>query len=475
MVRTLLLAALLASGAVSADSLRAQLDKPVAALGEPVSLTLVATGLSLDTLDITPLTRQFDVFARTLSRGTDNETLVLTLYPRAVGSLRVPSLQIESSRTAALNVTILDGSETVPQVSAHWALEPAAPRVNQPARLRLSICDDDSLQWNRLPIPTASGRLVRALGEEMGVGTRGEVRCTLHHYDWSLIATQSGNFALEVPMLDATRFGLRLRYPGPAFSYQVQSLPAWLPAHVPPVKPQIVQASLPQTWPLNRPLSWRFQITGGYSAEGLKALLDLQLRESAELGFYPPLITRSALDDIASPLTRFEVTVYAQPRQRGTLQLPGLRLPWYDTERGQMMGIELKADSLKIVDPHRTLFGQIARGVAGVLLLAGGLWQLRRMLRWRRARRRGLQRIAASQSVERLGRAVREFSLLEKPPASSLGEWVQQLHQEVREVDVADAVAQLEQQQFGLAKRSLGELQQAFLVALKRVRPKSLK
>lgn len=475
MVKPILFAAWLASSAAGAASLRAAVEPSTVALGEPLSLTLTATGVSLDRLDITPLTRQFDVSSRTLSRGTNSETLVLTLYPRAVGSIVIPSLQLENSRTPELKLTIQDGSETVPQVSAHWVLTPAKPWVNQPVRLRLSICDDDSLQWSRPPLPGANGRLLRALGGTTDEGMRGTEKCTLHQYDWSLIATQSGSFALDAPMLTATRFGQRLRFPAPTLTYQVQPLPAWLPDHVPPVKPQIVQDALPQTWPQNRPLSWRFRVTGGYSVDGLKAVLDLQLHDTAAFRFYPPTITRAAVDDTTSPLTHFDVTVYAQPHQRGALQLPTVRLPWYDTAHGRMGDVALRADRVIIDDPRWTLVGWVASGVAGAILLAAAFWQVRRMVCWRRARRRGLKRIAEAQSIETLARAVRQFSLSDTPAAASLGDWMRQLQRDARGCEVGAVVAQLEQQQFGHAAPNLADVRLAFVTALKRVRPLSLK
>lgn len=474
MVKTLLFMALLANGLAHAAALTAQLDKPAIALGEPVSLTLQANGLSLDALDITPLAAHFDVFARTLSRGADSETLVLTLYPRGAGALSIPPLQLQALRTAALALKVVDGSETVPRVTASWSLAPAAPRVNQPARLTLALCDDGSLQWQRPRLPTASGRLVRALGEEEGAGTRADEACTLHQFHWSLIATQSGAASLDVPMLDATRFGQRLRFPGPAVSYLAQALPAWLPRHTPPVAPQVLTEPLPPRWPLNRPLSWRFQVTGGYSAEDLKALLELQLRESPELGIYPPLIEAVTLDDPASPLSRHDVILYFQPRKSGPLSLPVLRLPWYDIARGQLASTELKAKPLTVFDPRWKRGGQIAGGVAGALLLGGLVWQARRMLRWRLARRRGLRRIRQAGSVDALALAVRQFSLTGQAAAPSLGEWARRLRQEAPACDVAGAIGRLERQQFGQAAFALAELQQAFLLALARTRPGSL-
>ncbi|MDP2266937.1 MAG: hypothetical protein Q8J70_10335 [Thiobacillus sp.] len=474
MVRKLLFMALLANGMAHAASLTAQLDKSAITLGEPVSLSIQAKGLSLDMLDITPLTASFDVSSRTLSRGTDSETLVLMLYPRGSGVLSVPSLQVNALRTAVLALKVTDGSEAVSRVTASWSLTPASPLVNQPTRLTLSICDDGSLQWQRPGLPTATGRLLRALGEDEGEGTRGEESCTLHQFHWSLIATQSGPASLAIPMIDANRFGQRLRFPGPVAAYRARALPAWLPGATPPVEPQVRAESLPSRWPVNRPLSWRFQVTGGYSVEGLKSLLELQLRDTPELGIYPPLIEAVALDDPASPLPRYDVTLFFQPRKSGLLSLPVLRLPWYDTTRGQLENIELKAMPLTVFDPRWKGMMQIVGGATGVLLLGGLVWQVRRMIRWRLARRRGLHRIRQARSVDALALAVRQFSLSGLFTAPSLGDWASRCKQENLACDVAGAIDQLEQQQFGQAAFTLAALQQTFLQVLARMRPRSL-
>jgi hypothetical protein len=235
MVRAFVLVAWLAGGAAHAASLSAQLDQSAVALGEPLSLTVQARGLDLDALDLTPLDARFEVFARTRSRGTDSEALVLTLYPRLAGAIPVPPLQLDARRTRALPLTVTDGSEAVPRVTANWVLEPERPQVNQPARLSLSICDDGSLQWQRPALPTHAGRVLRILGEEAGEGERAGEACTLQRFHWALLATREGAATLGVPMLDASRFGQRLRFPGPSLDFEAAALPAWLPTHVPPV------------------------------------------------------------------------------------------------------------------------------------------------------------------------------------------------------------------------------------------------
>jgi hypothetical protein len=171
-------------------------------------------------------------------------------------------------------------------------------------------------------------------------------------------------------------------------------------------------------------------------------------------------------------LSRYDVTLYFLPRETGQISLPTVRLPWYDLSRGQLASTELAGKSLTIFDPRWKLGGQIAGGLAGLLLLGGLLWQARHMTRWRLARRRGLRAIRQARDVGELVRAVRQFSMTGQAAAPSLGEWQHRMQQDTGTCDVAEAVRQLEQQQFGQACYSLAALRQAFLQVLARARPK---
>ena len=471
MVKPLFLMILLATGSVDAASLSAQLDRNTAALGEPVSLTVQAQGMSLDALDIAPLMADFEVFSRTLSRGSDSETLVLTLYPRKVGRLQLPALTHETRRTAAQQVTVSDGSDSVPQVAAYWMLEPAEPRVGEPTRLSLAICNSGSLRWQRPVLPTQTGHTLRTLGEEQGPGEHAGEPCTLQRYHWALLPTRAGAASIDLPMLDASRFGQRLRFPGPSITYQASALPAWLPAQVPPVSAEIVADPLPARWPTGRPFAQHFVVTGGYSADGLKALLAPQLRGSPALDLYPPLVEVMENEDMNSPLTRHAVTLFWQPRASGEVILPTLRLPWYDAERGRLAASVVEGKTLTVFDPRWQRARQVAGAFASLVLVVAGVWQLRRMLGWRLARRRGLRAIRTAGDVAGLARSVRGFSLGGDDTAASLGDWQRRLRKETGE-DVAAAVRQLEQQAYGLVGSDLDALKQAFLRPLSAVRPK---
>lgn len=475
MVRSALFLSLLAAGLADAASLSARLDRTTAALGEAVTLTVEARGVEPDALDLGAielgaLGERFELKGQTLSRGSDSATLVLTLYPRATGVLPIPPLAAAGRRTAPLAVTITDGSEAVPRVSVQWSLEPAAPFVNQPARLSLAICDDGSLQWQRPDLTIRTGQVLRALGEEEDAAERDGEPCTLHRFHWALVPTREGEAQVEAGMLDTRRYGQRLRFPGASFSYRAQPLPAWLPAQVPPVAPTVVAGPLPVRGSLNQPLAWRVEV-GGYSADGLKALLDLQLRGSPVLAVYPPLVEALAPDDRNSPLSRHAVTLYLQPRETGALQLPTLRLPWYDPARGQLAEVTLAGPTLDIVDPRWRRAGEAAGGLGAAVLLSLLGAQLRRMLAWRLARRRGLAAIRAAYDADTLMHAVRAFSLRGAAPAPSLGEWQARLRVETG-ADAAEAVRQLEQHCFGRGAADWKPAQRALLETLATLRPR---
>lgn len=471
MVRLIVAWVLLVCGAADAAALTARLDKSTVALGEPVTLILQSHEADLDRLDTAPLDAMFEVFSRTRSQDAEGDTLVLTLYSRRAGAFSVPALSAEGRRSPALPLTVTDGNDTIPRVTAHWALAPAEPRVNEPARLTLSICDDGSLQWRRPAMPIAAGRLLRELGEDESERIQGNERCTLHHYYWALWPTQSAAAAITIPMLDANRFGEHFRFPGAELSYRARALPAWLPAHVPPVTPRVNAGPLPARWPLQRPLAWRMDVTGGYSEDDLQVLLDLQLRDSPTLGVYPPLIETIPMDAVDSPMSRYRITLYLQPRADGRIVVPTLRFPWYDAGHGRLASVAIPGKVLDVFDPRWRLAWQaFVAGVAALLLIAAG-WMIRRMVCWRWERRRGVHAIRAAADTRELVHAVRQFSLAGQVEAPSLGAWQQRMQRETGRCVAGELLAALEARRYGQASPADVDLRAAWAHVLSRVRP----
>ncbi len=449
----------LLSTCAGAAGLNSQLDHTTQALGEPLTLTL--TGAALERIDLAPLAPDFQVRGRTLSRSGQDETLILTLYPLHAGHLVLPALRAGAARSRPAIVTVMAGSTDTPRVLFRVESEPAAPIQRQPTRLTLEACDDGSLDWKRPVLPIHAALHLRPLGEEQMDLERDGIRCTAHRWHWAAVPTRSGPLRLVPPMLEAGKFGRQLRFPAPAVALDVAAVPAWLPLNVAIGPPRVTVEKLPATWPVRRPLAWRFEVVGGYSEDGLKALLALQLHNQPGLNTYSPTVETLPGEDRVSPLTRLRATLYADARETGPLRLPALSLPWFDPVAGRLENRSFTGGMVRIVNPAMEA---LARGLmmffgAG-LLAVPIIWAIRR-LAWRRHKRRGLARVAASDDLEALMRAVRAFSPRSYPhphPAATLGLWRRRLLAEARCEGVEELSEKLERARYGRAPEDFAAL-----------------
>lgn len=436
-----------------------EIDRQTLALGEPLRLSLTravdAADPPLGALDLRPLQRDFDILERTLGRDSRQENLVLTLYPRRTGRIELPTL---GRPGRALSVTVTEGSDTVPRV--HWklSLDPAEPLVRQATTLTLEACDDGTLLWQRPQPPSAEGLLLRPLNETEIITQRDGQRCTAHRWHWSLMPTAAGALSLELPVLEATKFGRRLRFAPPALALQARALPQWLPAEAAVGQAEIVAEPVPAQAVLNQPLAWRLRVTGAYSAQALQSLLAMQLRQAGSppgWAAYAPRIELQAATTLAS---QHLVTLYVLPQERGRLDLPDLQLPWYDPSSGQLMRMGLSGGHVEVVDPvrQRWLTGAavLAGVIAGTLLL---VW-LSRASGWRLRRRRALKSLRQVRTVEALCRELQAFGVCpDDEPSPTLRAWQARMDAQFISSGLSDLLEALERDRYAdhPAKRGL--------------------
>lgn len=450
------------------------LDRNHIALGESLQLRLTRAlkpGLpALESLDLAPLQRDFEVLERTLGRDGAQETLTLTLYPRRSGRFDLPTLGLPGR---ALRVTVSEGSERVSRVQWQLSVDPPEPLLRQSATLTLEACDDGSLLWKRPALPSVEGLLLRPLYETEIITTRDGQRCTAHRWHWALLPTASGSYTLPLPVLEAGKFGARLRFAVPALDLRVQPLPAWLPPEAAVGRPELSAEPLPAQAAIAEPLAWRLRVTGGYSAAALQRLLAAQLHTAdprLDLERYAPQI-EAQTGEGAAPVHR--VTLYLVPRERAVLELPALQLPWYDPSSGLLQQQGLPAAHLEVVDPQRQRLLRVALGIAAVLValaLGGWLWP---GLAWRFWRRQVLRRVQRAPDVEALGAALLAFGPRRgAAPAATLREWQQRMAPHGDAQALAALVQALEQARFGADGVAPDEaaLRQRALVCLRRAR-----
>lgn len=456
---------------------KVEVDKHELALGESLVLTLHGSSHVLDTLDIKTLENDFDIHGRVLSHDEREAALALTLYPRHSGRIQLPVLAGLAKSMRAIRLSVLDGSQTIPQVWVFAELQPDSPLVKQPVRLMVEACDDGSLQWKAPVLPTLEGVQIRYLGQRQ-TGTRhDELACTAHRWYWALTPLAAGAVRIPLPTLEAQKFGQQLRYPPAMAELKAHAIPGWLPREAAIGAPEISAGALPKEWPVQRPLPRTYDVVGAYSPSDLKQVLAIQLARQPAFSSYQPAIDVQPQTDPDTVQPRYTLTLYALPDRTGELVFPDLVFPYLDPATGQMTTISQAGGTIEIFNPLTRKVWKWTLGLAGLILAAVvGMW-LKRAIEWRLARRRGLKAIADADDIPSLALALRSFSLrLNETPAVTLGVWLERMQAETTGVSAEAVVKLVEAVRYGRQRADqtgLADLQRQARELLVRCKPRN--
>ena len=366
---------LLAAGTVAQAAVDATVDRTGIALGDTLRLVLSATedDEDLGSVDLRELQQDFEVLQRSTRSNTSfvngqrnhNRQLIMDITPRRTGRLLVPAFQIGAGRTTPIPV----------QVSEPVAMDPGAEQILFEAELdrdsvyvqgqailtvRLQQAVNlDNRSISELELP---GTFVVPLEQKSFQRTAGGRPWLVHEVRYAIFPEQSGR--LDIPALtfsaresaqrrsffDAGR-GKLVRMRTEPLSIEVLPRPAiypagdtWLPAR---------QVTLEEEWSADPS-----QLQSGTSVtrtirlrgEGLQGaqLPPVTLPPTAGLKFYPD---QPGIQDaeIGSGMlgTRVDSTAIV-PTTAGTLELPEVRVPWWDTEAGELRYAVLPARTLQV-------------------------------------------------------------------------------------------------------------------------------
>ncbi|MFA6904570.1 MAG: hypothetical protein WC236_15965, partial [Gallionellaceae bacterium] len=247
--------------------------------------------------------------------------------------------------------------------------------------LVLEIYDDGSLQWSVPQEITATGAHQRRLAESQREEVLEGTRYTVHRYAWALMPLSEGSMKIAFPMLDAFKFGSRLRYAVAPLLINAAPVPAYLPVHVPIGKPLLTMEPLPAEIAVGRPLNWVFTLQGeSLSAEGTGKLL-ASIRDSETLRFYPPEISQSGNERATTATQTLRVTLPFVPLRTGTLQLPDIDLPYYDPAGARVESVTVQGAQFEVVNPLWQNVQKITPGFIALLALVAAAYSLSKTLR----------------------------------------------------------------------------------------------
>lgn len=438
---SLFLVCLICSGfTLAAPQLQVKVGKTTSLPGEPVLVEFKAIDFpeSLSSMNMDKLKQDFNIFSvssnvqtqKLKGRALKIETMSLTLYPLHSGKLRLPALSFHGKQSRALEIAIGEAGKQTPQVTFKTVIDTSNPVVRQAFTLTLEILDDGSRQWTAPPELEATGLYQHRLAETQREESIAGVRYTIHRYAWSLMPLRDGKLKISFPMLDAFKFGVRLRYPVAAVKLDAAPVPAYLPVHVPIGKPEVILEPLPAELALNRPINWAFSVSAtGLSAEGISKLLSV-LHSNESIRFYPPEISADANNRATTAAQLLRVTLPLVPLRTGKLTLPDINLPYYDPERGMIQSVLLPGATVDVFDPVWQRIGLIAL----VLLVFAGLviagYQGFKKMRNIRRQRQCLRAIEISKTMDGLSASLLQFyGDVVLRPHPTLRQWLEWLQQ----------------------------------------------
>lgn len=403
-----------------ATTLVVHVDKTEVGLGSPIafeaSVSIPDRAQPVDGITLDELAVNFDVVD--ISRGTRSshgvttQSISATLYPRHTGRLQLPPLRIAHQTSPAIEIHVRESG-----VVFRAGIEPNAPYERSDALLFVDVYDANDLDWSAPEPQPSVGIHTRALAESQRGETMDGRRYVVHRYAWDLVALRDGDVNIVFQSLRARKFGQRLRFIVPDLHFTARPVPAWLPVVVPLSAPAIQGEELPREMVVGRPYHWQFTVQGeGLNVNGLRQLLATTIGESPGLQTYAPVVER--IEDARSKSLQqtFRVTIPMKALQQGTIELPRITLPFFDTQTERLGFVEVTGARIAVVDPLWRLAGKVLAITVVSAVVAGLAWTMAMLVRRGLRRRKFAARIARVKSALELKSILLEY--IPTPPTA---------------------------------------------------------
>ncbi|MFD2110892.1 BatD family protein [Thiorhodococcus fuscus] len=389
--------------AVQAADLTARVDRTRINANETLSLQLVAEGDAQGEPDLSPLSGDFDILSRGQSKTTSivngrissTREWTIELAPKHSGVLRIPSLALGQRQSQPLTVEVVSGSTATASAGdkplfLKEEVSERTPYVQQMVDYRIKIYFRQPPQRAALSDPSVEGATIQRVGDDRSYDEYVDgVLYRVIERRYRVTPLQSGTLTIASPRLEAMvpdtsrsarrdpfadldeAFGGSMfqGFPNIAgfgqptrriieraddVTLQVRPQPAesgstWLPA----TSVQIADEWTPNppVFKVGEPVTRTLTLTVEGATSAQLPNLDTGTLEGAQV--YPDQPKSEDLAGTAAPTAVKTFKTAIVPTRAGTLTLPEIRLPWWDT----------KADLPRVaVVPARTV--EVAGGPA---------------------------------------------------------------------------------------------------------------
>ncbi len=352
---------------------RASVDRTQLQVHEPLLLTLSlinsdtrlrAQGVDPN-IDLTRLGDAFDVGRPEASthyniyrgQGRSTSEIQVEIFPTRSGTLTIPAFHIDGLSSAPIEIEVLKQDAALPDEvfvrsgadvasESTWVGQQLVAWVDLYHRVALesaslgSNVETAPVQIELLP----NWKLPQETRQERIDGLDYEVQRSA----WAVFPNQAGPFTVELPDIwVTTQAGAQLRLPHQRLEFQVQALPPDVPADIIVGTPQLTAEPLPEAFTQYELSEWTLTLKAPVGVTTLPRLLP-GIELPAGLKLFPDPARYHTQQDSSGIMDAADYSLGIMPLAAGEFELPAIRVPYFDPERGQAALVELPGRTISV-------------------------------------------------------------------------------------------------------------------------------
>ena len=371
-----LILVLLLSTQVQAKTLTATIDRQQAEMGDILTLIVKTDFQTFDSPDFSLLEDQFDLLGSQRSSqiqivNGDYQAFSrwdVRLTPKQTGELRIPPLKVDAVASQAIKVNVSKGSNIQGEGRGSSFFESSVnintPYVQQEVIYTLRFFHLGNLVRGNIRPPVFENAITQNLRQQYNYQKQIDGRLyEVYEWTWAFYPQKSGEMTIAKQRFDGRiQLGVRMKQvrdetdtltlnvkPKPS-SYPTQA--NWLPAQ---------KLQLTEDWQTPKTLRVGDSITRTFNlqAMGLQAsqLPNFELTPQPGFTSYPDQAkTRNhpQTDNQMTVIGQLSQSIAIVPTEAGTITLPEIRLPWWNTATNQQEIAVLPAKQFTVLPAVQT-------------------------------------------------------------------------------------------------------------------------
>lgn len=341
------------------EKITVNIDKRVVESGQSLLLTVTADDrLPASSIDLTPLFKSFAVgdikFHETSDAGTLNTEWQIPLLPRNSGEILIPSLKVAGAATSPLTIQVTDAivhhSSRKPLLEV--SLNPEQIYTRQAAIYSLKLRLPPGVEVDSLSPPQLDKGSLRQLGED---DIRNEIingrrsKSLVRYY--AINSDEPGQKVIKGPLLQGVlqERGISKPFLEQAPDMMITVLATPVDAHYLPSKEVRIEESLiPESGPykVGEPVIRQIRL---YARGVLKEQLpDIPLPKQVGVRSYDDGLSVQERIENGEIYVEKSIRQALLPQEAGTLQLPAIAIPWWNTSSYTVVQAKLPGKTIPI-------------------------------------------------------------------------------------------------------------------------------